>query len=106
MPLADEQNWQKIVLEIESFLQAPAEVAAHDSLPLQELTPQERNILEGIAGGLDNNEIAQSLGISEKTVRNNITRVFGKIGVEHRYQAIVRARDAGLGRRLKGANYH
>src|SRR5664279_402764 len=38
-----------------------------------------------------------SLGLSEKTVRNHITRVFDKIGVEHRYEAIVRARDAGLG---------
>jgi DNA-binding CsgD family transcriptional regulator len=46
---------------------------------------------------LDNSEIAVSLGLSEKTVRNHITRVFDKIGVEHRYQAIVRARDAGLG---------
>ena len=41
-----------------------------------------------------------SLGLSEKTVRNHITRVFDKIGVEHRYQAIVRARDAGLGRAI------
>jgi DNA-binding CsgD family transcriptional regulator len=35
--------------------------------------------------------------LSEKTVRNHITRIFDKIGVEHRYQAIVRAREAGLG---------
>ena len=54
-------------------------------------------MLEGIAEGLDNSEIATSLGLSEKTVRNHITRVFDKIGVEHRYEAIVRARDAGLG---------
>ena len=54
-------------------------------------------MLEGIAEGLDNAEIAASLELSEKTVRNHITRVFDKIGVEHRYQAIVRARDAGLG---------
>jgi DNA-binding NarL/FixJ family response regulator len=54
-------------------------------------------VLEGIAGGLDNAEIAASLGLSEKTVRNHITRVFDKIGVDHRYQAIVLARDAGLG---------
>ena len=61
------------------------------------LTPRERAVLEGIAGGLDNGEIAASLGLSEKTVRNHITRVFDKIGVAHRYQAIVLARDAGLG---------
>ena len=68
-----------------------------ETLPLNALTPRERAVLEGIAGGLDNTEIAASLGLSEKTVRNHITRVFDKIGVAHRYQAIVLARDAGLG---------
>ena len=62
------------------------------------LTPRERAVLEGIAEGLDNAEIAGSLRLSEKTVRNHITRVFDKICVEHRYQAIVLAREAGLGR--------
>ena len=57
-------------------------------------------MLEAIAQGLDNNEIAASLGMPEKTVRNHVTRVLDKIGVEHRYQAIVRARDAGLGTKL------
>jgi DNA-binding NarL/FixJ family response regulator len=68
-------------------------------LPLDELTPRERSVLEAIADGLDNCEIATALGLSEKTVRNHITRVFDKIQVQHRYQAIVRARDAGLGTR-------
>jgi DNA-binding NarL/FixJ family response regulator len=54
-------------------------------------------VLDGIAEGLDNAEIATSLGLSEKTVRNHITRIFDKIGVAHRYQAVVLARDAGLG---------
>ena len=67
-------------------------------MPLDELTPRERAVLEGIAEGLDNAEIAGSLRLSEKTVRNHITRVFDKICVEHRYQAIVLAREAGLGR--------
>jgi DNA-binding NarL/FixJ family response regulator len=54
-------------------------------------------VLERIADGLDNAEIASVLGLSEKTVRNHISRVFDKIQVQHRYEAIVRARDAGLG---------
>jgi DNA-binding NarL/FixJ family response regulator len=54
-------------------------------------------VLEGIARGLDNAEIASELALSEKSVRNHVTRVFDKIGVAHRYQAIVAARDAGLG---------
>jgi len=98
MPLADEPAWPQMVAEIETFLQEPARrPEARNGLPLDKLTPRERAVLEGIAEGLDNGEIAISLGLSEKTVRNHITRVFDKIGVEHRYQAIVRARDAGLG---------
>jgi len=69
------------------------------ALPLDDLTPRERSILEAIAEGLDNAEIAKLLGLSEKTVRNYITRVFDKLHVRHRYEAIVRARDAGLGTR-------
>jgi pimeloyl-ACP methyl ester carboxylesterase/DNA-binding CsgD family transcriptional regulator len=98
MPLADEPAWPRIVDEIEAFLSEVGErPEAATALPLHELTPRERAVLEGIAGGLDNTEIAASLGLSEKTVRNHITHIFDKIGVDHRYQAIVRARDAGLG---------
>ena len=98
MPLADEPAWLRLVAEVGSFLNEPAKRnGARYGLPLSALTPRERDILEGIAGGFDNKEIATTLGLSEKTVRNHITRVFDKIGVEHRYQAIVRAREAGLG---------
>jgi pimeloyl-ACP methyl ester carboxylesterase/DNA-binding CsgD family transcriptional regulator len=99
MPLADEPAWPRLVDEVRRFLAEPTAVlaAGRNELPLGELTPRERAVLEGIAEGLDNTEIATLLGLSEKTVRNHITRVFDKIGVEHRYQAIVRARDAGLG---------
>jgi DNA-binding NarL/FixJ family response regulator len=98
MPLADEPAWPLIVDEIAAFLRLAVERPARNrALPLNELTPRERAVLEGIAEGMDNTEIAASLGLSEKTVRNHITRLFDKIGVEHRYQAIVRAREAGLG---------
>ena len=98
MPLEDEPSWPRFVDEAQRFLAEPDVVAGgRNGLPLGELTPRERAVLEGIAEGLDNSEIAASLGLSEKTVRNHITRVFDKIGVEHRYEAIVRARDAGLG---------
>ena len=46
---------------------------------------------------MDNAQLAASLGVSEKTVRNHFTRVFDKIRVRHRYEAIVLAREAGLG---------
>jgi pimeloyl-ACP methyl ester carboxylesterase/DNA-binding CsgD family transcriptional regulator len=98
MPLEEEPAWPQIVAAIDAFLQQPAATTApQPSLPLGELTARERDVLESIAQGLDNAEIAAALGMSEKTVRNHITRVLDKIGVEHRYQAIVRAREAGLG---------
>jgi pimeloyl-ACP methyl ester carboxylesterase/DNA-binding CsgD family transcriptional regulator len=104
MPLADEPAWQRIVAEIDSFLKQPVEAnTPRTCLPLGDLTKRERDVLEAIAQGLDNNEIAGALGMSEKTVRNHITRVLDKIGVDHRYQAIVRAREAGLGTKLSSA---
>jgi pimeloyl-ACP methyl ester carboxylesterase/DNA-binding CsgD family transcriptional regulator len=99
MPLADEPEWPRLLDELRRFLAEPAAGTAveRDGLQLKDLTPREREVLEGIAEGLDNSEIASSLGLSQKTVRNHITRVFDKICVEHRYEAIVRAREAGLG---------
>jgi len=102
MPLATEPAWGKIVAEIEAFLEPKEnDAAGRTDLPLADLTAREREVLDAIARGLDNMEIATALGMSEKTVRNHVTRVLDKIGAEHRYQAIVRAREAGFG--LKSA---
>jgi pimeloyl-ACP methyl ester carboxylesterase/DNA-binding CsgD family transcriptional regulator len=100
MPLAGEPAWSQLVDEVRRFLAEPASshTTCRNMLRLNELTPRERAVLEGIAKGLDNSELAASLQLSEKTVRNHITRVFDKICVEHRYQAIVLAREAGFGR--------
>jgi pimeloyl-ACP methyl ester carboxylesterase/DNA-binding CsgD family transcriptional regulator len=67
------------------------------------LTAREGEILEHIAQGLDNAQIAARLTLSEKTVRNHITHIFDKIGVESRAQAIVLARERGLGQRSRPA---
>ena len=64
-----------------------------------ELTDREREILGLIAEGRNNNEIAQRLVLSGKTIRNHITNIFSKLQVADRAQAIVRARDAGLGKK-------
>jgi pimeloyl-ACP methyl ester carboxylesterase/DNA-binding CsgD family transcriptional regulator len=100
MPLADEPAWSQLVAEVRRFLAEPASshAACRSALPLDKLTPRERAVLDGIAEGLDNSELAASLQLSEKTVRNHVTRVFDKICVEHRYQAIVLAREAGFGK--------
>jgi pimeloyl-ACP methyl ester carboxylesterase/DNA-binding CsgD family transcriptional regulator len=97
MPLADEPAWPRVVSDIRNFLAESAPARPAHALPLEELTPRELSVLEGIADGMDNAQLAASLGISEKTVRNHITRIFDKTNVKHRYEAIVRARDAGLG---------
>ena len=62
------------------------------------LSVRERDLLQLIATGLDNAQIAARLGRSEKTVRNNVSALLARIGVENRPQAIVRAREAGFGR--------
>lgn len=62
-----------------------------------ELTDREREVLALIAQGLKNPDIADRLVISPKTVRNHITNVFSKLQVADRAEAIIQAREAGLG---------
>jgi len=69
----------------------------HPSLPFPDLTEREREILTLVAQGRSNSEIAQRLVIGQKTVRNYISSIFSKLQVADRVQAIIRAREAGLG---------
>jgi len=62
-----------------------------------ELTDREREVLDLVAGGHDNLVIARRLSLSPKTVRNHLSNVLTKLQVADRSQAIVRAREAGLG---------
>jgi DNA-binding NarL/FixJ family response regulator len=61
------------------------------------LTTRERTVLSLLARGCSNKEIGLRLGISEKTVKTHVTRVFRAIGVFDRVQAALWARDHGLG---------
>jgi DNA-binding NarL/FixJ family response regulator len=70
--------------------------------PFPELTPREREILELMAQGLTNSAIAERFVISSKTVRNQVSNIFGKLQVRDRAQAIVKAREAGLGQGRAG----
>jgi pimeloyl-ACP methyl ester carboxylesterase len=92
-----EPGWQQFVDGIEDFL--PASSADPAALSLDELTAREREVLEVLAQGLDNSEIAARLKISEKTARNHLSIIFSKLGVKSRAQAIILARDAGFGHR-------
>lgn len=65
--------------------------------PFPELTPRERDVLELMAKGLPNGQIADRLGLSEKTVRNQVSVIFSKLAVLGRPEAIVKAREAGMG---------
>ena len=92
--LESEPGWQHWIDEVRAFLPSghPAAGRAFDAL-----TGRQRELLELIAQGRDNAQIAARLGLSEKTVRNHITGIFDRLHVENRAQAIVRAREAGFG---------
>ncbi|MEU1755303.1 response regulator transcription factor [Micromonospora matsumotoense] len=64
--------------------------------PFDRLTPRERDILRRLSAGDTNARIARHFGLSEKTVRNQLSAVFAKLGVADRVQAALLARDAGL----------
>ena len=63
-----------------------------------ELTDREREVLDLIAAGHGNHEVARRLVLSEKTVRNHVSAILTKLQSPDRAGAIVKARDAGLGR--------
>lgn len=99
--LEDEPAWKRFLAEIHSFLgtgihefekSEPQEI-------FPELTPRESEVLELIAKGLENDEIADQLFISPKTVRNHVTHIFSKLQISSRSKAIVLAREAGLGKK-------
>jgi DNA-binding NarL/FixJ family response regulator len=70
-------------------LMAPAPADMPDVPDISQLTPREREILQLIAQGANNKEIAQSLYISEKTVKNHITSLLSQLGLRDRTQAAV-----------------
>lgn len=72
-------------------------VAAYPEV-FPELTEREREILALIAQGLTNAAIAERLVLSPKTVRNHVSNIFGKLQVADRAQAIIQAREAGIGK--------
>ncbi len=80
--------------ELNAFLH---DVSEASGCGIEGLTPRERQLLELLARGCSNDEIALELKISQKTVRNVVSVIFDKLGVASRPQAIVKAREAGFG---------
>ncbi len=66
-------------------------------LVFPQLTEREREVLDLVAQGRSNTAIAAKLGLSQKTIRNHVSNILTKLQVADRAQAIVQARDAGLG---------
>jgi DNA-binding NarL/FixJ family response regulator len=96
--LEGEPAWQHFIDAMTAFLPASTARSSHNFF-ISDLTRREYQVVELLAQGLDNGTIAATLSISEKTVRNQVSTIFGKFGVSSRAQAVARARDAGFGRR-------
>ena len=86
----------EIARRLMAYFSAPKPAAPSEAFP--ELTAREAELLDLIARGLNNAEIAKRLYVSQKTVRNHVSNIFLKLQVADRAQAIVKAREAGLGR--------
>ncbi len=93
--LEHEPAWERFCEAVLAFTGVAPADDAEDPL-FESLSPREREVLHGIAAGQSNAEIGAALFISEKTVRNHVTRIFDKLGVASRSQAIVLAKDGHL----------
>ncbi len=80
------------------YFSTPPRTKSQQAAPFPDLTDREREILTLIAAGHNNQQISESLYLSLKTVRNYVSNIFTKLQVADRAEAIVRAREAGLGR--------
>lgn len=93
--LDDEPGWRQWIEQVRAFL--PRGASPGGGPVFAALTERQRELLELIAQGRDNAQIAALMGLSEKTVRNHITGTFAKLQVTNRAQAIVMAREVGFG---------
>jgi DNA-binding NarL/FixJ family response regulator len=81
---------ERVLAFFASGRQAPAS-------PFPHLSPREHEVLEMIAQGLDNDQIARRLVLSDKTVRNRVSDILAKLHARNRAEMVALARDAGLG---------
>ena len=95
--LETEPGWQRWLDAVNDFLPRPPSLVRPAAFAA--LSQRQMEVLQLMAQGRDNSQIAAVLGLSEKTVRNQVSAVFDRLGVENRSQAIVAAREAGLGGR-------
>lgn len=98
--LEGEPAWTRFLAEVRAFLGVigPEGEAAEPQELFPELTARELDVLELVARGASNEAIAEQLVVTSKTVRNYVSRIYSKLEVDGRAQAIVLAREAGLGK--------
>ncbi|MBK7642962.1 MAG: alpha/beta fold hydrolase [Planctomycetes bacterium] len=96
--LAEEPAWEQFREAVLEFTGRGALlVGKREAAVFRRLTQREREILAGICAGYSNAGIGKRLFIAEKTVRNHVTRLFEKLGVHSRTEAVICARDGGFG---------
>jgi DNA-binding CsgD family transcriptional regulator len=87
---------KEVVREVHVPVDAPARVPSAQAIAESGLTPRELEILQAIADGLSTREIAEKLFVSENTVKTHSSRLFEKLSVRRRTQAVQRASELGL----------
>jgi DNA-binding CsgD family transcriptional regulator len=97
--LRTEPAWQRLCQVFEEFLPT---ISVASAQMFDELTARERDVVELVAQGIGNVETAAQLGVSEKTIRNSISIIFSKMGIDSRARLIIMAREAGFGNRSPG----
>ena len=93
IPLASDAGFELFCRSVTAFVRPDV----HSNSTTLALTPRERELAALVAQGLDNLQIAARLGVADKTVRNALSTLYTKLQVEGRPQAVVRARELGLG---------
>jgi DNA-binding NarL/FixJ family response regulator len=71
-------------------------VVARPTVPPIDLSSRELEVLRHVASGMSNKQVARQLGISQKTVRNHLTTVYGKLRASNRVEAVINALRGGL----------
>ena len=99
IPLAGEPAFERFCDAVRDFVTQPATSgAAHfTDAPRGLFTLRESQLMALVASGQDNLQIAANLGVTDKTVRNSLSRLYTKLGVEGRPMAVVRTRELGFG---------
>ena len=95
IPLAGEPAFEQFCQAVTAFVREPSPADAAAGAPA--FTPRERELLKWVARGHDNLQIAAHMGLADKTVRNALSLLYQRLGVEGRPQAVVRARELGYG---------